>query len=98
MAFKPMEESTYIAYLRIVGWSLAKAGIDYSLFDEKGTFVCTIKIGHGKLDRIKFPTRCDKLRPMHHIHIVFKLTKERGSVIQECRFKLRPFSFNKIRL
>ena len=35
MAFKPMEEGTYVAYLKIVGWSLAKAGIDYSLFDEK---------------------------------------------------------------
>ena len=48
MAFKPMEESTYIAYLKIVRWSLAKAGIDYSLFDEKNAFVCTIKISHGK--------------------------------------------------
>ena len=48
MVFKPMEESTYIAYLKIVGWRLSKAGIDYSLFDEKGVFICTIKISHGK--------------------------------------------------
>lgn len=48
MVFKPMEESVYIAYLKIVGWKLSKAGVDYSLFDEKNVFVCTIKIGHGK--------------------------------------------------
>ncbi len=48
MAFKPMEEGTYIAHLKIAGWRLTKAGIDYSLLDEKGTFVCTIKISHGK--------------------------------------------------
>ena len=43
-----MEESTYIAYLKMVGWKLSKAGIDYSLFDENGMYVCTIKISHGK--------------------------------------------------
>lgn len=30
--------------IKIVGWSLKKAGIDYSLLDEKGDYVCTIKI------------------------------------------------------
>jgi hypothetical protein len=48
MVFKPMEESTYMAYLKMVGWRLSKAGIDYSLFDEHGVFICTIKINHGK--------------------------------------------------
>ncbi len=48
MAFKPIEENAYLAYLKLVGWRLTKAGIDYSLFDEKGIFVCTIKISHGK--------------------------------------------------
>ena len=48
MAFKPMEEGAYTANLRIAGWRLTKAGIDYSLLDEKGMFVCTIKISHGK--------------------------------------------------
>jgi hypothetical protein len=70
MAFKPMEESTYIAYLRIVGWSLAKAGIDYSLFDEKGTFVCTIKIGHGK------GKKREVIAP--HVQKTEKKFKERG--------------------
>ena len=48
MTFKPMEESTYRGYLKLVGWCLEKGGIDYSLFDENGVFVCTIKIIHGK--------------------------------------------------
>ncbi len=48
MAFKPMEEKDYIAYLKMVGWSLSKAKIDYNLYDEEGDFVCTIKISHGK--------------------------------------------------
>ncbi len=29
MVFKPMEENTYIAHLKLVGWKLSKAGIDY---------------------------------------------------------------------
>ncbi len=48
MSFKPMEEAVYVAYLKMVGWRLSKAGIDYSLLDEAGAFVCTIKVGHGK--------------------------------------------------
>ncbi len=28
---KPLEERKYIAYLKLVGWSLEKGGIDYSL-------------------------------------------------------------------
>ena len=48
MAFKPMEEGVYLTYLKVVGWSLVKGGIDYNLFDENRVFVCTIKISHGK--------------------------------------------------
>jgi len=43
-----MDEKTFSNYLRIVGWSLKKAKIDHKLYDEKETFVCTIKIAHGK--------------------------------------------------
>jgi hypothetical protein len=45
---KPLEERKYLAYLRLVGWSLEKSGFDYNLCNEKGNFVCTIKIMHGK--------------------------------------------------
>ena len=38
MAYKPMDESTYLGYLKVVSWRLIKGGIDYNLFDEKGVF------------------------------------------------------------
>lgn len=70
MAFKPMEEATFVAYLKIVGWSLAKAGIDYSLYDENGAFVCTIKISHGK------GKKREVIAP--HVQKTGKKFKERG--------------------
>lgn len=48
MPYKPIEESAYLEYLKIVGWRLVKGGIDYNLFDEKNLFLCTIKIAHEK--------------------------------------------------
>ena len=48
MAYKPMEERDYRRFIKIVGWSLSKAGIDYNLLDDKGNYVCSIKITHGK--------------------------------------------------
>jgi hypothetical protein len=45
---KPLEERKYIAYLKLVGWSLEKGGMDYSLCDENGNYLCTIKVIHGK--------------------------------------------------
>lgn len=48
MSFKPLEESIYCKYLKIVGWNLEKGSIDYNLFDENGVFMCSIKIAHGK--------------------------------------------------
>lgn len=43
-----MDESTYLGHLKAVGWCLEKGGIDYNLYDEKGIFICSIKISHGK--------------------------------------------------
>ena len=48
MAYKPMEEREFRRLIKIAGWSLSKAGIDHNLFDEKGKWVCSIKITHGK--------------------------------------------------
>ncbi len=45
---KPLEEKQYLQYLKIVGWSCKKGGIDYSLCDENGKYLRTIKILHGK--------------------------------------------------
>lgn len=48
MAFKPMDESVYLKYLKMMGWRLVKGSIDYKLLNEKGEFLCAIKIAHGK--------------------------------------------------
>lgn len=48
MAFKPMDEREFFRLIRIVGWSLKKSGFDYNLLNEKGNYMCTIKITHGK--------------------------------------------------
>jgi hypothetical protein len=45
---KPLEERKYIAFLKMVEWSLEKGKIDYNLKDENGNFLCAIKIIHGK--------------------------------------------------
>jgi hypothetical protein len=45
---KPLEERKYLAYLKLVGWTLKKGGIDYNLLDENGYFLCAIKIIHAK--------------------------------------------------
>ncbi len=70
MSFKPMEEAVYVAYLKMVGWRLSKAGIDYSLLDEAGAFVCTIKVGHGK------GKKREVIAP--HVQKTEKKFKERG--------------------
>ena len=45
---KPMPEQLFHRYLRMLGWSLLKGGIDYNLYDADKQFLCAIKIGHGK--------------------------------------------------
>lgn len=45
---KPLEERKYLRYLKMVGWDLVKGGIDYSLCDTNGKYLCTIKILHSK--------------------------------------------------
>ena len=45
---KPLEERTYLAFLKLVGWRLDKGGMDYKLIDGEGHFLCAIKIMHAK--------------------------------------------------
>jgi hypothetical protein len=45
---KPLEERKFIAYLKNVGWSLKKGGIDYNLCDEFENYLCAIKVLHAK--------------------------------------------------
>lgn len=45
---KPIDEHTYHRYIRSLGWTLEKGGIDYNLYDQDYNFLCSIKIEHGK--------------------------------------------------
>lgn len=70
MAYKPMEESDYLAFLKIVKWHLEKGGIDYNLYDDKSIFVCTIKISHSKGKKREITN--------HSVHKTKQKFKERG--------------------
>jgi hypothetical protein len=48
MSYKPLSTARYRQYIKIIGWSLEKGGIDWKLYDEHGSFLCTIIISHGK--------------------------------------------------
>lgn len=48
MTYKPLSVSKYEQYIKLVGWTLEKGKIDWNLYDEKGNFICAIKIAHGK--------------------------------------------------
>jgi hypothetical protein len=41
MVFKPMDEREFRKLIKIVGWSLEKGGVDYSLLDERGNYTQT---------------------------------------------------------
>lgn len=45
---KPLDERTYLGFLKMVGWSLQKGGVDFNLYDENKKFLAAIKIIHGK--------------------------------------------------
>ncbi len=72
MVYKPLDEKTYLQYLKIVGWSLKKGSVDYKLHDENGTFVCAIKISHGKKTKQEVVARS--------VHKTEQEFKERGLV------------------
>lgn len=55
MVYKPLDERTYLQYLKIVGWQLKKGSIDYKLYDQNNNFVCAIKISHEKLSKKLLP-------------------------------------------
>ena len=48
MPFKPMPTKKYLQYLKEAGWTLEKGGIDWSLKNPEGKYMCSIKIAHGK--------------------------------------------------
>lgn len=48
MVYKPLDTKLFLRYIKVMGWTLEKGGIDWNLYDEKGLFLCAIKIAHGK--------------------------------------------------
>ncbi len=48
MVYKPLDKKIFLRYIKSVGWSLEKGGVDWNLYDENGVFLCSIKIAHGK--------------------------------------------------
>lgn len=34
MVYKPLDKRTFLRYIKMVGWSLEKGGIDWNLYDE----------------------------------------------------------------
>lgn len=48
MPYKPLSVKLYQQYIKRVGWSLIKAGIDWKLLNSNGQMMCTIIICHGK--------------------------------------------------
>jgi hypothetical protein len=70
MVYKPLEERTYLEYLKIVGWKLVKGSVDYNLLDDNGIFICSIKISHGKSQKREVVA--------FSVHKTEKKFKERG--------------------
>lgn len=48
MSYKPLDRKLFFRYVREIGWSIEKGGIDWNLYDENNQFLCSIKIAHGK--------------------------------------------------
>lgn len=57
MVYKPLDEKTYRQFLKTVGWKIIKGGIDYKLMDETNTFICAVKISHGKKNKQEVVSR-----------------------------------------
>lgn len=70
MVYKPLDRKTFLRYIRSVGWSLEKGGIDWNLYDENKVFLCAIKIAHGK--------RTKEEVVAHSVNKIEKIFKEKG--------------------
>ncbi len=72
MVYKPLEIKVFLQYLKNVGWSLKKGGIDWNLYDENNAFLCAIKIAHGKNTKEEVVA--------YSVHKVERIFKEKGLV------------------
>ena len=57
MPFKPMPPKDFTKYIELVGWRLEKGGVDWNLYSEDGTFICTIQISHGSRTKSEVTAR-----------------------------------------
>jgi hypothetical protein len=48
MSYKPLPIKKFKKYIEAVGWKLDKGSVDWNLYNDKGDFVCSIIIAHGK--------------------------------------------------
>lgn len=72
MVYRPLDEKIYLKFLKVIGWSLVKGSIDYKLLDENDTFICAIKISHGKKSKQEVVARS--------VHRTEQECKKRGVV------------------
>lgn len=48
MTYKPLPIKKFKRYVQEVGWVLSKGSVDWNLYNDKGDFICSIIISHGK--------------------------------------------------
>lgn len=46
MAFKPVPSKKFAKWVKSLGWSIEKGGIDWHVYDENGNYVCTVVLQH----------------------------------------------------
>lgn len=72
MVYKPLDKKQFLNYIKIIGWTLEKGGIDWNLYDENMVLLCSIKIAHGK--------RTKEEVVAHSVDKTKKICKEKGLV------------------
>ncbi|HEV8052897.1 MAG TPA: hypothetical protein VGP47_10415 [Parachlamydiaceae bacterium] len=72
MVYKPLDKKVLFRYIKLVGWSLVKSGIDWNLYDENNVFLCSIKISHGKNSKEEVVA--------HSVDKIKKIFKEKGLI------------------
>ena len=70
MSFKPLPIKKYQKYIDAVNWRLDKGSIDWNLYNDKGDFICSIIVSHGKNSKSEITA--------YSVHKTRKNFEERG--------------------
>lgn len=70
MPFKPLPIKQFQRFITAVGWKLEKGKIDWNLYNEKGDFICSLILAHGKNTTSEVTA--------FSVHKTMKAFKERG--------------------